>query len=132
MKGKSDACILPTTIGRLPEFTRQISYIFIDDTEEPPRERTPATVKECWRYHVVDRSEKGSEDVGYWIFEARKASSRSSKLAGVLLLRKVPQLVSADHIETIMKSVPRKATIVEGPSWRCRYWIWNACEYGFN
>lgn len=61
-------------------------------------------------------------------FEARKASSRSSKLAGVLLLRKVPQLVSADHIETIMKSVPRKATIAEGPSWRCRYWIWNALD----
>ena len=65
LKEKSDACILPTTIGRLPEFTRQISYIFIDDIEEPPRERTPATVKECWRYHVVDRSEKGSEDVEY-------------------------------------------------------------------
>ena len=84
LKEKSDACILPTTIGRLPEFTRQISYIFIDDIEEPPRERTP--------------------------------------------LRKVPQLVSADHIETIMKSVPRKATIAEGPSWRCRYWIWNALD----
>jgi hypothetical protein len=58
--------------------------------------------------------------MGYWIFEARKAFSRSSKLAGVLLLGKVPQSVSAEDIETIMKSVPRKATIAEDP--------WNALD----
>ena len=66
-------------------------------------------------------------------FEARKASSRSSKLAGVLLLRKVPQLVSADHIETIMKSVPRshyrRRSILEMSllDLECI-----GCEYGFN
>ena len=86
------------------------------------------TVKECWRYHVVDRSANGSKDEGHWIFEARKAYSRSSKLAGVVLLGKVPQSVSAEDIETIMKSVPRKATTAEDPSWRCRHWIWNALD----
>ena len=94
----------------------------------PKNPNSVATVKECWRYHVVDRSAKDSEDGGYWIFQARRAFSRSSKLAGVLLLGKVPQSVSAEDIETIMKSVPRKATIAEDPSWRCRHWIWNALD----
>lgn len=84
------------------------------------------TVKQSWIYHVVDRDAPGDEAEGYWVFEARPAYARSSKLAGILLLGKVPQSVSNDDIEKILRSVPMKATVAEDRSWRCRHWVWNA------
>ena len=83
--------------------------------------------KESWRYHVVDRSAMGSSEA-VWVFEARKSYSRSTRLAGVLLLGKVPHSASDQDIETILRSVPMKGTVAEDPSWRCRHWVWTALD----
>ena len=85
--------------------------------------------KESWRYHVVDRlAMDGDSSEGVWIFEARKSYSRSTRLAGVLLLGKVPHSASDQDIETILRSVPMKGTVAEDPSWRCRHWVWKALD----
>ena len=87
-----------------------------------------ATAKECWRYHIVDRVAPADNAQAYWIFEARQAYARSTRLAGVLLLGKVPNSLSNDDLNRIMKSVPMKATVAEDPSWRCRHWVWGALD----
>jgi hypothetical protein len=92
----------------------------------PKDPNTMDTVKQCYRYHVVDRLAPGDAAGGYWIFEARPAYVRSTKLAGVLLLGKVPQSVSNEDIKSILMSVPMNTTVAEDPSWRCRHWVWNA------
>ena len=93
----------------------------------PKNPNTMDTTKQSRRYHVADRvAPPGDEAVAYWVFEARHAYARSSKLAGVLLLGKVPQSVSNKDIERILRSVPMKTTVAEDPSWRCRHWVWDA------
>ena len=81
----------------------------------------------------MDRVVPG-DAIAHWVFEARRAYARSSKLAGVLLLGKVPQSISDEDIEEIIKSVPMKATVAEDPSWRCRHWVLGCidCEFGFD
>lgn len=92
----------------------------------PKNPDTMETVKQSRLYHVVDRDAPGEEAEAYWKFEARPAYARSSKLAGILLLGKVPQSVSNDDIERILRSAPMKATVAEDRSWRCRHWVWDA------
>ena len=62
----------------------------------------------------------GDDAQVYWIFEARQAYAPSSKLAGVLLLGKVPHSLSNEDVNRILRSVPMKTTVAEDPSWRCR------------
>ncbi|KAF8800798.1 hypothetical protein BYT27DRAFT_7245531 [Phlegmacium glaucopus] len=96
----------------------------------PKNPNTMDTVKKCWRYHVMDRvAPPGDNAGGYWIFEARRAYARSSRLAGVVLLGKVPHSVSNEDIEKIVRSVPMKTTVAEDPSWRCRHWVWDAMTH---
>ena len=83
----------------------------------PKNPDTMATAKECWRYHVVDRTAPpGDPAKAYWVFEARKAFARSGKLAGVVLLGKVPHSVSDEDVERILRSVPMQATVEEDPA----------------
>ena len=92
----------------------------------PKNPDTMDTAKQSYRYHVVDRDAPGDEAEGYWVFEAKSAYARTSKLAGILLLGKVPQSISNDDIERILRSAPMKATVSEDPSWRCSHWVWDA------
>ena len=92
----------------------------------PKKPDTMDTAKQSRRYHVVDRVAPGEVAEAYWVFEARPAYARSNKLAGILLLGKVPQSISNDDIEGILRSVPMKATVAEDRSWRCRHWVWDA------
>ena len=93
----------------------------------PKNPNTMDTVKQSYRYHVVDRiAPPGDKAKGYWMFDARSAYARTSNLAGILLLGKVPQSISNDDIERILRSAPMKATVSEDPSWRCRHWVWDA------
>jgi hypothetical protein len=92
----------------------------------PKNPNTMDTTKKCLLYHIVDRAAPGDVAGGYWIFEARPAYARSTNLAGVLLLGKVPQSVSNEDIKRILMSVPMKTTVAEDPSWRCRHWVWDA------
>jgi hypothetical protein len=93
----------------------------------PKNPNTTATTKECWRYHVIDRSAPpGDAAKAYWVFEARMAFARSSKLAGIVLLGKVPHTISDEDVERILRSAPMKATVAEDPAWRCRHWVWAA------
>ena len=86
-----------------------------------------STNKQCWIYHVVDRVAQADDAAkGYWIFEARPTFARTQKLAGVLLLGKIPPSLSDEDIKSILESVPRQNTVAEDPSWRCRHWIWAA------
>ena len=93
----------------------------------PKNPNTMDTAKRSRRYHIVDHvAPPGDDAVAYWMFEARSAYARSNKLAGILLLGKVPHSFSNDDIDEILRSVPMKATVAEDPSWRCRHWVWAA------
>jgi hypothetical protein len=97
----------------------------------PKNPNSMTTIRECMRYHIVDRVAPDDEAQGYWIFQARQAYARSTNLAGILLLGKILPSVSDKDIEGILRSVPMNRTVAENLSWRCRHWVWDALGVSF-
>jgi hypothetical protein len=80
------------------------------------------------RYHAVNPIDRETK-VETWKFEILPTEARTNKLAGVLLLGKVPSDVTVEGIEEILKKVhvptPEEAKKI---NWRCRHWVLEALE----
>jgi len=81
--------------------------------------------KDSRLFHVVNRIDSSTRE-DTWCFEQREMRSRTQKLAGVMLLGKVPNGISDKDIENILANVPRKKLVRDDRSWRCRHWVWEA------
>lgn len=79
-------------------------------------------------YHATNLID-GDTRVAKWIFESEKTAPRTIKLAGVMLLGKVPSNFSMETITLILEKVyvptPEEA---REKNWRCRHWLLDALE----
>jgi len=89
-----------------------------------PRNDLPTAM----RYHAVNPIDRETK-IETWKFESLPTEARTTKLAGVMLLGKVPPNVTVEGIEEILKKVhvptPEEAKKV---NWRCRHWVLEALE----
>ncbi|KIK06017.1 hypothetical protein K443DRAFT_3340 [Laccaria amethystina LaAM-08-1] len=90
----------------------------------PKRPNTTSEAKNSRIFHVRKDLSNGREE--RWIFDPKPTRTRSYLLAGVMLLGKVPNAISADALEAIFESVPRLTAPRDNPRWLCRDWIWSA------
>ena len=90
----------------------------------PKRPNTISEAKNSRIFHVRRDLLNGREE--RWIFDPKPTRTRSYLLAGVMLLGKVPNAISADALEAIFESVPRLTAPRDNPRWLCRDWIWSA------
>lgn len=89
-----------------------------------------AVAKQCQKYHVLDRISNDEAIGGHWIYQRMPVYSRTVGLAGILLLGKIPERISADFIDETLRSVPKQDTVAENPAWRCRHWVQDALTVG--
>ncbi|KAF8884273.1 hypothetical protein CPB84DRAFT_1713077 [Gymnopilus junonius] len=93
-------------------------------TAKKPRNDLP-TAK---RYHAVNPIDCETK-TEIWKFEILQTEARTTKLAGVMLLGKVPPDVTMEGIEEILKKVhvptPEEAQKI---NWHCRHWVLEALE----
>ena len=79
-------------------------------------------------YHAINVID-GDTRTEKWIFEPKKSAPRTIKLAGVMLLGKVPSNFSMETITPILEKVyvptPEEA---REKNWRCRHWLLDALE----
>ncbi|KAF8155480.1 hypothetical protein B0H34DRAFT_713450 [Crassisporium funariophilum] len=83
---------------------------------------------ECRRYHVTNPIDPNTK-VETWTFDIIITRARSVRLAGVMLLGKVPAEVTPEGIEEILSKVwvptPEEAGKI---NWRCHHWVAEALE----
>ncbi|KAF8155482.1 hypothetical protein B0H34DRAFT_496544 [Crassisporium funariophilum] len=83
---------------------------------------------DCRKCHATNPIDPITK-VQTWRFNTDLTKSRTVKLAGVMLLGKVPPEVTPEGLEEILKKVyvptPEKAGKI---NWRCRHWVAEALE----
>jgi hypothetical protein len=79
-------------------------------------------------FHVINLVD-GKTCAEKWIFEPKTSAPRTVKLAGVMLLGKVPSSFSMESITRILEKVyvPTSEEARE-KNWRCRHWLLDALE----